>query len=130
MVIKNMNMKMIKIAHWVLTGLLSAMMLMSVFMYVSNYESMVVGFPMMGFPAWLIYPLAIAKLLGVVMLLTKFKSWLTEWAYAGFFFNFLLAIGTHISLGGGSANVVIALVLLIGSYTTWKLSKKLNIIPA
>lgn len=124
-------MKIMKIAHWVLTGLLSALMLMSVFMYISNYEMMVQGFPMLGFPAWLIYPLATAKLLGVVMLLTKFKSWLTEWAYAGFFFNFLLAIGTHISLGdGGASSAIVALLLLIGSYITWKLSMKLTVLSA
>ena len=117
-------MKKMKIAHWIFTGLFSAMMLMSASMYIMNYEAMSTAFPAIGFPSWLVYPLAAAKFLGILMLITKFRSWLTEWAYAGFAFNLLLAIGAHISIGGvGIGQVLIALLLLTGSYVTWRIQK-------
>jgi hypothetical protein len=61
--------------------------------------------------------LAIAKIAGVITLLTRFHSTLKEWAYAGFFFNFLLAAGAHLSAGDGEAGAAfVALVLLLTSY--------------
>lgn len=118
-------MKLTRISHWILTGLLSALLLMSAGMYFMNYEEMSLGFATFGFPTWLIYPMGIAKILGVLMILTKFKHWLTEWAYAGIFFNALLAIGAHLNIGDGKQMVaVIALILVIGSYATWKMGWK------
>lgn len=118
-------MKLTRISHWILTGLLSALLLMSASMYFMKYEEMSLGFATFGFPTWLIYPMGVAKILGVLMILTKFKHWLTEWAYAGIFFNALLAIGAHVNIGDGEQfGAIIALVLMIGSYTTWKMGWK------
>jgi hypothetical protein len=114
-------MKKIKIAHWIFTVLFSALMLMSASMYIMNYDVMVQLFPILGFPAWIIIPLATLKILGVIMLFTKLKTWLTEWAYAGFFFNALLAFGAHMSVGDGEqGGAIMALILLLGSYICWK----------
>lgn len=114
-------MKAARIAHWIFTGLLSALLLMSASMYFFNYEEISKIFVGLGFPIWVIYPLGVAKLLGVLMILTKFKSWLTEWAYAGILFNALLALGAHLSIGDGDQmGAIIALVLMMGSYATWK----------
>lgn len=41
---------------------------------------------------------------------------LREWAYAGFFFNFTLALIAHIETGTSFAGVAIAFVLLFTSY--------------
>ena len=114
-------MKAARIAHWIFTGLLSALMLMSASMYLFNYDEISLIFTGLGFPLWIIYPLATVKILGVVMILTKFKSWLTEWAYAGILFNALLALGAHLAISDGEQmGAIIALVLMIGSYATWK----------
>ena len=50
------------------------------------------SFTQLGYPAYLIYPFATAKLLGLVAIWTKKSETLKEWAYAGFTFDFLLAI--------------------------------------
>ena len=115
-------MKKFKIIHWVFTGLLSALMLMSASMYLFNNEMVAATFTALGFPTWIIYPLAFAKILGVVMLLTKFNKTLTTFAYAGFLFNVLLAFGAHTGIGDGEAGgAIIGLVLWIGSFSMWKM---------
>ncbi len=118
-------MKSTRIVHWILTGLLSALLLMSASMYFFKYEDISKAFMGFGFPVWIIYPLAVAKILGVVMILSKWKKWLTEWAYAGIFFNALMAIGAHVGIDDGEhMAAVIALILMLGSFVTWKLGWK------
>lgn len=110
-------MKMNKIIFWIATGLLSAMMLMSSSMYIFKHDDIIQAFTSFGFPTFIIYPLAFLKISGVLVLtLTKWET-VKEWAYAGFFFNFLLAIGAHVSKGDGEQfGAIMALVLLVVSY--------------
>jgi DoxX-like family len=117
-------MKKVKIAHWIFTGLISALLLMGASMYILDHEEVVKSFNHLGFPTWLIYPMAIAKFLGVMMLLTKFNKWLTEWAYAGIVFNLLLGFGAHLAISDDALAPLVALVLITGSYFTWKKLEK------
>ena len=119
-------MKNIKIVHWIFTGLISAFLLMSASMYIMNHEEVSGAFVKLGFPIWLMYPMAAANFLGVMMLLTKFNKWLTEWAYAGIVFNLLLAAGAHLAISESAAPAIVGLVLTIGSYSTWKVMRKIN----
>ncbi|MEM1001024.1 MAG: DoxX family protein [Bacteroidota bacterium] len=114
-------MKTYKIIYYVSTGLFTALMLFSVFNYFAYSEAMASGFESFGYPSYLVYPLAIAKLLGLVALwFLKGKS-IIEWAYAGFFFNAILAFFAHYMIGDGEQmGAVIALVLLIVSYFSYK----------
>jgi len=114
-------MKTNKIIYWVSTGLLTAMMLMSAGMYVFNNEAISEVFAGLGYPAYIIYPLAIAKVLGLLAIwLDKSKS-LKEWAYAGFFFDFVLAFFAHWMINDGEfGGALVALVLLFVSYFFWK----------
>lgn len=110
-----------KKVYLVAKGLLSAMMLMSAGMYFFNNAEMSKSFEALGYPTYIIIPLAILKIAGIVTLwLSKNKS-LTEWAYAGFFFNFLLALTAHVAVNDGEfAPALIALVLLLTTYFTHK----------
>ena len=106
-----------KIIYLVATGLLSALMLMSAGMYFLQYDMVSDTFTRLGFPTYIIYPLAIAKILGLVAIWTKKSQMLKEWAYAGFFFDFLLASSAHINVGDGEyLPAMIAMVLLAVSY--------------
>lgn len=88
-------MKRDKIIYYSATGLLTVMMLMSAGMYFFNNTEIQGMFSAFGYPVYLIYPLGIAKLLGLFALWNpKFKA-IKEWAYAGFFFNFTLAFFAH-----------------------------------
>lgn len=69
---------------------------------------------MLNHPTYLIYPLASLKVFGVIVILFRKNSWFTEWAYAGFFFNAILASAAHYNAdhGIGLSYVVIPLILV------------------
>lgn len=106
-----------KIIFWIVTGLLCLMMLGSAGMYIVNYDSVKTIFESLHYPTYIIYPLAVAKILGVIAIVTNYSKWLKEWAYAGFFYDFLLAASAHYFSGVPSPFLAIAaLALLIVSY--------------
>ena len=110
-------MKITKILYWASTGLLSALLLMSAGMYVFNHAEIVTMFASFGYPVYIIYPLAFAKLGAVTVLLSQKQSTIKEWAYAALFFEFILAFFAHFMIGDGEQiGAVMAMVLLIVSY--------------
>lgn len=106
-----------KIIYWTATILLCLLMLMSAGMYLFN-TTMVEGiFKSLGYPTYIIYPLAFAKIFGVLAILIKKSTFLKELAYAGFFFDFVLAFSAHINVkDGGHLTALIAIILVIISY--------------
>lgn len=94
-------------------------MLVSGFMHLFKYDESAKLFGQLGYPTYLVYPLGIAKILGVVAILTKKSRTLKHLAYAGFFYDFILALAALIIAGdNGFVVPLIALALLIVSYVT------------
>ena len=110
-------MKTTKIIYYVSTGLFSLMLLAGATMYFLDYPHMSEEFTKLGFPLWIIYPLAVAKYLGIVSLWVKqIPNVVREWAYAGFFFNLFLAFHAHLSINDGEQwGALIAIILLFTS---------------
>ena len=103
------------------TGLITALMLMSAGMYFFNNAEVSKVFTNLGYPTYIIYPLAIAKILGLIAIWTNFSKSLKEWAYAGFFFDFVLAFFAHVMINDGEfAPALVATILLFVSYFSWK----------
>ena len=99
-------------------------MLYSASMYFTKPEMIKGFFEHFNYPTYLVYPLAILKILGVIMVLWRKSMWLTEWAYAGFFFDVILAFFAHVMINDGEqTGAIVAIILLITSYFT---SKKIN----
>jgi len=112
-----MNEKTVKLIYWTATGLLSVMMVMSASMYIFKHKDIVKAFETLGHPSYIIYPLALAKFLGILTIIVRPSEVLKHFAYAGFFFNFLLAAAAHLSVGDGDAiGAIFALVLLAISF--------------
>lgn len=110
-----------RIFYWTSTGILTAIMLFSVYNYFFNNEIVTGFFEQYNYPTYLVYPLAIAKLLGLIAIWGNFSSFLKEWAYAGFFFNTTLALLAHITTAdGGYLFALIALFCVLISYFTGK----------
>ncbi|MCZ6688979.1 MAG: DoxX family protein [Planctomycetota bacterium] len=106
-----------KVIYWISTGLLVAMMLMSVGMYFFKHEMVSGVFTSLGYPIYMVYPLAIAKFLGVVAIATRKSAFLKGWAYAGFSFVFMLALSAHLNAkDGGYVPPIVAMILLATSY--------------
>ena len=110
-----------KIIYWISTGLLTALMLFSAGMYIFNHEMVRTIFIGLGFPTFIIYPLAFAKILGLIAIWSERSKALKEWAYAGFFFDFLLALGAHLNVSDGEhVGAILGLLFLGVSYYSWK----------
>jgi hypothetical protein len=78
----------------------------------------------LGYPAYFVTLLGIAKILGVFALLLPagrqvFLNLLREWAYAGFFFLMSGAIFTHIAAGNSIGEIFPSLLLLILTVVSW-----------
>ena len=83
-------------------------------MYFTEYDMVKGFFEGLGYPVYIIYPLAIAKVLGIIAILSRQSSVLKEWAYAGFFFDGVLAAAAHMNAGDGEAGgAILAIVVTI-----------------
>lgn len=114
-------MKTNKIIFYTATALFTGIMVFSVSMYLTKTEIIKGAFETMGYPSYLVYPLAIAKILGLFALwYPKFKT-IKEWAYAGFFFNVVLAFFAHVMISDGQQLFsVLAFLFLTTSYLFFK----------
>jgi hypothetical protein len=114
-------MKLNSVIFYISTGLLTMLMLFSVQMYLLNTLSVKEMFLKFGYPDYLVYPLAIAKVLGLIAIWFINNKTLKEWAYAGFFFDFILAFFAHYMIkDGGELFSVFGIVLIITSYIFYK----------
>lgn len=115
-------MKKNKIIYWIATGLMFAVFLFSSSMYLFAYERASGFFKNLGFPTWLIYPLAILKILGILAVLTKKSKFLKELAYAGFIFDAILALVAHLMVSDGEHMPSVLAIIFIT--TSWIFDRK------
>jgi len=112
------KMKTVKFFYWILTAIVALMMTFSCYSYLTKPE-MTAAFHHLGFPDYFRVELAIAKLIGAILLLVPVPARLKEWTYAGFTFVFVSAFIAHTASGDPVANRVMPLVFLAilgGSY--------------
>jgi uncharacterized membrane protein YphA (DoxX/SURF4 family) len=84
-----MNKTTINIIYWITTGLILAMMLFSaVSSFMENPDSAKM-LAAIGYKPYVLHLLAVAKVLGVIAILTPGFPRLKEWAYAGFTFDLI-----------------------------------------
>jgi hypothetical protein len=106
-----------KIIYWGSTGLLGTLLLMSAGMYIFNNAAVSEMFVKFGYPTYIIYPLAVAKMVAVIVLITQKQSVIKEWVYSALFFELVLAFFAHYMINDGEqTGALIALALLIISY--------------
>ncbi|WP_420571640.1 DoxX family protein [Kordia sp.] len=94
-------MKTNKIIYWIFTGLLCFLFFAGAMMYIFNYPRAEMFFNNLGFPTWIIYPLAFLKVAGAITVATKWNLFLKELAYAGFLFDAILALVAHVMVADG-----------------------------
>lgn len=110
-------MKTQRIIYWIATGLLAALLLMSSSMYIIKHAEIAQAFTNLGYPNYLVYPLAFLKVSAVIVLLTQKNNHIKQWAYAGLLFDFVLAFFAHIMIKDGEhLGAVFAIGLLVISY--------------
>ena len=112
-----------KIIYWIATIWLSLGMLSTGVVQLLSLEGNGPGslatMTKLGYPAYFVTLLGIAKILGVAVLLIPKFPLLKEWAYAGFFFLMTGAIFTHIAAGNAIGEILPSLLLLILTLVSW-----------
>jgi len=112
-----------KIIYWIATIWLSLGMLSTGIVQLlklkGNGPGSLNSMTALGYPAYFVTILGIAKILGVVALLIPKFPLLKEWAYAGFFFMMSGAIFTHIAAGNSISEIFPSLLLLILILVSW-----------
>ena len=122
-------MKITNSVYWVSTGLLALAMTFSAYAYLTQ-PAMIQAFEHLGYPDQFRIQLAVAKFLGVILLLAPVGTRIKEWAYAGFAFTFVAAFLSHSAVGDPVAERVaplMALALMVVSYVSYR--RRLAAVP-
>lgn len=118
-----MNLKTVRIVYWIATLLFVIPQTWSAVQMVIEAPRMAATIHHLGYPTYFMLGLGVAKLLGAIVILLGSWPGLKEWAYAGYTFDTLGALVSHLSVGDsiGTAAVPLAfLVAQLGSYVAWK----------
>jgi len=123
-------MKKLNIIYWIATGLILALMLFSAVgtFFIHDPKTMEKMAPL-GYPAYVMQMLAVAKLLGIIAILVPGFPRIKEWAYAGFTFDMLGATISMIVTGFAVADwaqMFIFLGILAVSYIYYHKRLKLK----
>ncbi len=114
-------MKAQKTVHGVAIGLFSLWMIKNAYVYLTSPEAKQLC-QHFGLPDYLRIELAIAKIIGVIVLWLPLKDGrLKEWAYAGFAITMISGFIAHLASGdplAPSFSAILALAILMTSYFT------------
>lgn len=106
-----------KTIYWIATGLLSALFLYSAFLFLTDTLVIQGHYQDYQYPSYLVIPMALAKILAIVFILLRKPKWVMEWAYAGLFFDLVLASFAHYRLGDPDLTLtLLGILFLLLSY--------------
>ncbi len=99
------------------TLLFSVVMLSASALFLLNYEDAKEWFLNMGVHPILVFPIAMAQILGVILLWSKIQFAAVKWVYIGFATIFLFAMLSHFFVNDGFAIVPLVMgIILLASY--------------
>ena len=105
-----------KVLYWSATGYMLLLIMMSVVSYHINHDGMAMMFVAFGYPAYLVYPLAYLKLIGIIVVITNRYNNLKEWVYATYYINMILAFVVHVVAENFYWHAVLGLLCVPISY--------------
>lgn len=115
------------IGYWIFTGLLAALMLMSSIPNILSAPSAIAVFNHLGYPAYLVPFIGVAKLLGVIAILVPGFPRIKEWAYAGLVIDLTGAFYSSVAVGDPASGWIIFFIgymLIAGSYVCYHRRRK------
>lgn len=115
-------------AYWGTTALFCIAFVGGGFSHLLHTDYMTENMTQLGYPAYVMTIVGVAKLLGVIALAIPARPFLKEWAYAGFAFDLIGAIASHNFAGDPiSASLPPLALLVLGavSYSLRPASRRL-----
>ncbi|MCR2805591.1 DoxX family protein [Paenibacillus soyae] len=120
-------MKKIKIAYWIVTACTLIGFAISAFNEITHSPKTFTGTTeLLGYPAYFLTLLGVAKIIGIIVLLVPRYYRLKEWAYAGFTIDCISAFWSMMAVGnpmGSIQSVVVFLFVMLSYYLLLKMEK-------
>lgn len=104
------------IIYWIATGLMFALMSLSISMYTTRHDVAASFFTAFGYPAYVVYPLAALKAGALLIILTNRWDNLKHIAYGAYFLNMIMATYAHLIAGDNPVHAYVGLVAVPVSY--------------
>lgn len=108
------------ISYWVTTSVLAFCMTGGIFQLL-GVKATVDGIMQLGYPAYIIPALGLAKILAIFAILWPGLPRLKEWAYAGIFFNMAGATISHVARHDAVGFIVVTITIAAITLTSWAL---------
>ena len=106
----------ISVLYWLATLIVLLLLGFAAFMYLTNHDGAAGFFAHLGYPTYIVYPLAGLKIIAFLVIITHRYNDLRDMAYAAYFFNMILALVGHQQAGDGYTHAAVGAVALIVSY--------------
>jgi hypothetical protein len=116
------------IAYWITTALIALQVLAGAYFDLTKFPDFSKIAEHLGYPLYLLTILGVARILALLALLAPRFPRLKEWTYAGLFFEYSLALVSHITVGDGAIVWIWPLIfaaILIASWYLRPLSRRL-----
>ncbi|MCF6411426.1 DoxX family protein [Pseudalkalibacillus salsuginis] len=114
------------VTYWICTGLLALLMGVGSLPNILSSAESIALFQQLGYPAYLLPFLGVAKLLGVIAIILPGFPRIKEWAYAGLTFDLAGATYSFIAIGTPIEGILMILgfLMIAGSYVTHHIIRK------
>ena len=126
-------MKKLPILYWITTGLVLFFLLPGAVMNIMKTPDWVAVFSLLGYPAYLLPFLGVAKLCGCIVIVLPYFNRLKEWAYAGIVFDLVGAIYSALMVNGFEPALLLMLLavgVVFASYWLWHQRQAAKSMPA
>ncbi|MFT6408635.1 MAG: hypothetical protein ACJAQ6_002055 [Arenicella sp.] len=108
--------KLQKVVFYLTTGYVLFLLGFSVWVYHAKHQMIVGFFTELGYPGYLVYPLAYLKLLVMVIIVSHRYNDLRDMAYAAYFINMMMALVGHVIYGDSYLHAAIGAACIVISY--------------
>lgn len=113
--------------YWIFTGLFSAFMMFSAIPNILSTAESVAFVTQLGYPAYFIPFIGVAKALGAIAILIPGFPRIKEWAYSGLFFDLISAVYSMIAVHGVDPSMAFMLLpFVLGALSYYFYHKKLT----
>lgn len=104
------------IIYWLATLAMFGLMFLSISMYFTRHDVAAGFFVALGYPAYIVYPLAVLKLIALLVILTNRYDNLKHVAYGAYFLNMIVATYAHVLVGDNPVHAYVGLLAVPVSY--------------
>lgn len=105
-----------KALYWVSTGVVLFLLTWAAISYHVIHETQAEYFTALGYPTYLVYPLAYLKLIAILVIVTHRYNDLRDMVYSAYFINMAMALVGHIIYGDFFAHALLGMIAIPISY--------------